>query len=244
MRQQVISIFLSLAIFFLFLFVYTKLAGPIPFSVNSVTTNKTDSFSVTGDGKVTAKPDLATINVGVSAQGTTVKLVQDQMNSAINKVSQAIKNLGVEAKDIQTSNYNVNPSYDFNGGSQRINGYQASTNLVIKVRNLDKVNSVIDEATANGANQVGGINFDVDDKTQAENEARSQAVAQAKRKAEEAAKIAGFSLGKIINYSENFGSNPRPIAIMAADKAQGSATQVEPGSSEIQVSVTLSYEVK
>lgn len=245
MKQQAVSIFVSLVLFFLLLSVYTKLAGPIPFTVNSINTTKTDSFSVTGEGKSTVKPDIAVVNAGISATGPTVKQVQDQINGVINKVSEVVKNQGVDSKDIQTSNYNIHPTYDYTGGSQKITGYQADTNLVIKIKSLDKANSVIDAATSNGANQIGGITFDVADKTKAEDEARQQAVAEAKKKAEEAAKIAGFSLGKIINYSENFGNNPQPIPLMGgAQKAQGAPTQIEPGSNEIQVTVTLSYEVR
>lgn len=231
--------------FLILLFTFTKIFGPIPFAVNSVTTTKSTTFDVTGEGKVTAVPDVAIVTVGIQAKGATVKDAQDQINSTINKVSDAIKKLGIDSKGIQTTNYNINPDYDFASGSQRIKGYSASTNLLIKVRQIDKANSVIDEATANGANQVGGISFDIDDKSKLENEARQKAVDEAKKKASDAAKIAGFRLGKIINYSENFGGIPIPLAMRADLKAQGGEpTQVEPGSSEITVIVTLGYEIQ
>lgn len=220
------------------------MAGPLPFSVTSVTTQKSDTFNVTGEGKVSVIPDIATINAGISVQASTVKAAQDQMNSVINKVSDAVKNAGVDSKDIQTSNYNVSPGYDFSGGSQRIIGYRADTNLTVKVRNLDNVNQVIDAATANGANQISGLNFEVEDKTKAENDARQKAVEEAKKKASEAAKIAGFKLGRIINYSENFQGGIRPLPVMELSRATGAPTQVEPGSTEVVVNVTLSYEIQ
>lgn len=231
--------------FFILLFSFTKIFGPIPFSVNSVITTKSTTFDVTGEGKVTASPDIALVTVGIQSNGSTVKQAQDQINSIINKVSDAIKKLGVDPKNIKTTNYNINPTYDYTNG-QKITGYSASTNLSIKVRQLEKANSVIDTATANGANQIGGISFDVDDKTKLENEARQKAVDEAKKKAQDAAKIAGFKLGRIINYSENSGGiNPMPLRAMVVDKAIGGApTQVEPGSSEIVVSITLSYEIQ
>ncbi len=232
--------------FFLLLFLYTKIAGPIPFSVSSITTTKSDTFNVTGEGTVVAKPDIATLSVGISAQASTVKSAQDQINSAINRVSEAIKKLGVEQKDIQTQNYQINPNYDFQGSTQRITGYSASTDLSIKMRNIDLVNQVIDEATANGANQVGSISFDVDDRTKLENEARQKAVAAAKKKAQDAAGIAGFRLGKIVNYSEGFDGGPQPIplrTIAAPGGGEKLDTAVEPGSSEIRIVVTLSYEI-
>jgi len=237
----------AVVLFFIALFAYTKLVGPIPFSVTSTTTTTADVFTVTGEGKVSAAPDIAIVNAGVQAQGATVKLAQDQLNKAINAVSAAVKSAGVDAKDIQTSGYNVNPNYDFQSGGQRITGYQASSSLTIKVRDIEKANAVIDAATAAGANQVGGISFDIDDKTKVENEAREKAVAEAKKKAENAARIAGFKLGRIINYSENFGGSPRPLLMMEA-KAVGALdqapTQVEPGTNEIVVNVTLAFEIR
>lgn len=232
--------------FFILLFSFTKIFGPIPFSVTSVTTQKSDTFQVSGEGKVSLPPDVALINVGVQAQATTVKEAQEQLNSSINKVSAAIKKLGVDSKDIQTTNYSISPNYDYRSITQRIIGYTASSNLSIKVRKIDQANEVIDEATKNGANQIGGISFEVDDRTKAENEAREKAVAEAKKKAEQAARIAGFKLGRIINYSENFMGGPVPIPLRAISQGaleEQIPTQLEPGSSEITVTVTLSYEI-
>lgn len=245
MYSRILTPFVWLAGFFVLLFVYTKLIGPIPFSVSSVTTVKSTTFDVSGEGKVSVKPDVASVTAGISLQAATVKSAQDQINSVINKVSEGLKQTGVDAKDIKTSNYNINPSYDYTGASQKITGYSASTNLLVKVRNLDNVNNVIDTATANGANQISGVTFEVDDKTKAEDEARQKAVAEAKKKADQAAKIAGFKLGRIINYSESFQGSPRPVPfMMEVAKSAGSPTQVEPGSSEIIVNVTLSYEIQ
>lgn len=233
--------------FFLLLFTFTKIFGPIPFAVNSVTTTKSTTFDVTGEGKSSAQPDIALVTVGINTNGNSIKEVQDQVNSTINKVSGAIKNLGIDSKDIQTTNYSVNPSYDYQSSPPKITGYSASTNLRIKIRNLDKANQVIDTATGNGANQVSGISFDIDDKTKPENEARQQAVADARNKAEQAAKIAGFRLGRIVNYSETFGNQPRPLPMAVGGmnvKTSDSIAQIEPGTNEVSVTVTLSYEIQ
>ena len=247
MYQRLSTPFVWIITFFAVLFIYTRLWGPITFSVNSVTTNKSTTFDVTGEGKVFVKPDVAFISMGIRIQGPTVKVAQDQANSTINKVSKALKDLGVDSKDIQTISYNINPDYDFSASSQKIKGYTARTTLSVKVRNIDEINSVIDAATANGANEVSGVGFDVDDKVKAQNEAREKAVAEARKKAENASRIAGFRLGKIINYSESFGGGPEPMLLRAA--AQGSTdaeipTALEPGSTEVTVNVTLSYEIQ
>ncbi len=234
-------------LFFIGLFAFTKLAGPIPFSMTSFVTTKSDTFSVSGQGKITMVPDIAVVSVGVTAQGPTVTRVQQELNTKMNAVTDAIKKLGVDAKDIRTSYYNINPTYDYSSDTRRITGYQANSNLTVKVRKIDTANNVIDAATANGANEVGGITFDVDDKTKAENQAREEAVKDAKSKAEAAARTAGFRLGRVVNYSEGGGAAPRPVMYDAAKSLPmaggGEPTQVEPGTSELNVSVTLSYEI-
>lgn len=247
MKSSFLSPVATLIVFFVLLFAYTKIAGPIPFHVTSITTQKVDSFNVSGEGKADAIPDIALVNAGVAVNSVSVKDVQARLNTSINAVSEAVKKLGVDAKDIQTSNYNIYPTYDYTSGNQKITGYQASTTLIIKVKNIDGVNDVIDAATANGANQIGGVTFDVEDKTKAENDAREKAVAEARRKAENAATIAGFRLGNVINYSENFGGYPGPIVPLyakdAAIRESAGATRVEPGSAEIRVTVSLTYEI-
>jgi uncharacterized protein YggE len=222
-----------------------KYGAAIPVSVTSTVTNKNETFSVSGEGKITVVPDMARLSVGVETQGATVKQTQGTMNTAVNKVTDALKQL-VDTKDIQTSSYSVNPEYDYTGGKPRITGFRASSSLSVKVKDLDKVNDVIDTATKNGATTVGGIQFEVEDQTKAENEARTKAVADAKKKAELAAQTAGFTLGRIINYQESTGGNsPRPIMYAAKAMAEdASGTQVQPGSSDVMMTVTLSYELQ
>lgn len=239
----------AVVVFFVLLFAYTKLAGPIPFSVQSVTTTKTDAFTVNGTGKVTMVPDVALVNVGVTAQGPTVTRVQQELNSKMSGMTTAIKKLNIDEKDIKTSYYNISPMYDYSNGTQRITGYQANSNITIKVRKIDNANAVIDAATKEGANQVGGISFDVDDKEKAEQQARELAVKDAKAKAEAAARAAGFKLGRVINYSEGGNAEPRPVMYDMAKSSVpiaggGAPTQVEAGSSEVAVMVSISYEIQ
>lgn len=246
MKSTLAVVFLTLISFFLLLFFYTKLFGPIPFQINNINTNKTDTFNVTGEGTVLIKPDMAIINAGIESSALTVKAAQEQINNVSSKIASSVKSLGVEEKDLKTINYSIFPIYDYKENTQKITGYRANATLAIKVQNIDKVNDVIDAATESGANKINGISFDVDDKTKTENEARQQAVKQAKQKADSAAKIAGFSLGRMVNYQEDFNGSVRPMNIVGAElntKAAAS-TQVEPGSSEIKVTVTLSYEIR
>ncbi len=249
---------ITFTVFFvlLSLLIYTKLAGPIPFTVNSITTQKTDSFSVTGEGKVKITPDSATVSVGVEAEGLTAQEAQSKMNENINKVVSSLKVLGIKEEEIQTENYNVyeapeemrpqSLSLEGPTKSKIATTYRANTNITVKVKDISLANRVLDVATQNGATQVGGVQFETADQSTAENEARKKAVEDAKKKAEMAASTAGFKLGKIINYSENLGGYPMPYGVskMESVARDMTATQVQPGENEVVVNVTLFYEVR
>ena len=246
----------TLLAFFILMFVYTKVAGPLPFEVNSVTTSKSDAFSVIGEGKVDAVPDSATVRLGVLAKAATKEEAMTALNTNINEVIGVIKALGVEDKDIKTDNFNVYPEYGAvrtlpeisrPEDANKITGYTGNTNLTITVATADLANKIVDAGASAGANQIGGIDFQVKDKEVALNKAREMAVADAKKKAEDAARIAGFKLGKVINYAEGQGGG-YPVPMMAkldrAESAQGGETNVQPGTNEIMVTVTLSYEIR
>ena len=240
MGREIARTALNLILFFAILFIFTKIIGPIPFSIDSVTTTKSTTFDVTAEGKTQVKPDVSKVSAGVSATGSTTGEVQNKIDSIISKVSQEVKKLGIDEKDIKTANYNINPTYDERGS---IKGYSGNTTLTIKVKEIGRVNSVIDSAVSSGATNVNNLGFEVGDREKYENEARSQAVMKAKKKAEDAAEIAGFRLGKIINYSENFGDVGRPIPL-SLEAREEAATPIEPGTEEIKVTITLSYEIK
>jgi uncharacterized protein YggE len=237
--------------FFLLLFLYTKFVGPFPFSVTSVQTNKQTSFMVTGEGKATAVPNQATISFGVTKQAATVADAQDQTNKAVETALNSIKSQGIDIKDIKTTNYSVNPQYDYKAATQTISGYQVSQNVDLKVKQLDKVNKVLDALTANGANVVNQVSFGFDDATQKKlnDQARTEAVKEAKEKAQSMASIAGFHLGRIVDVQENLGGGtPMPVMFSARKEATGmgaadiAQSNVTPGQNEVSLSVTLSYE--
>lgn len=236
------------------MFVYTKVAGPIPFDVNSVTTSKSDAFSVTGEGKVDVVPDSATVRLGVVAKAPTNDEAKTALNTNINKVIESVKALGVEEKDIKTENFNIYPEYEQRPPvierptglpDLEPSGYSGNTNLIITVKTADLANKIVDAGVAAGANQVGGVDFQVKDKEASLNKAREMAVADAKKKAEDAARIAGFKLGKVINYAEGQGGGyPVMMQAKAGDAQGGAATNVQSGTNEISLTVTLSYEIR
>lgn len=238
----------SIIIFFVLLFVYSKFGPSLPISV--LTQTKGEPMVVTDTGKVTVVPDIAKVSFGIEAQGQNLKQVQDSVNKKSKTLTDAFKKLGIDEKDIKTTNYNVNPEYDYQSNPYKINGYRVSTSYEVKITDFEKVNDALTIATESGANIVGNISFEVNDKTKEEytQEAREEAVKLAKEKAEGLAKASGITLGKIINVTESFGVDyPRPV--MMLDKAVGmggtpETANVTPGETEISVTVSLSYEIR
>lgn len=237
----------GIVLFFLCLFVYTKVVGPIPFAINSVQTTKSDTFQVTGEGKATAVPNTATISFGITKQANTVADAQNQTNSVVKSILASLQKLGIESKDIKTTDYSLQPNYNFNSGSQAITGYTVTQTVQVKIQPLDKVNKTLDTLTSNGANLIGQVSFGFDDATaqKLEDQARQDAVKQAKTKAESLAKASGIHLGSIINVTENQ-AVPSPILMDTAKLGAGEAavpTQVTPGENTISTTITLSYQI-
>lgn len=235
----------TVVVFFVLLFVYTKFAGPIQFSVNNTNTQNQAPFEVQGTGKAAAAPDTALINLGVTQTSATVLDAQNKTNQISNRTIEAIKKLGIEEKDIKTVNYSVNPNYDFSTSTQRITGYSVTQNFEVKAP-IDKANEVVDGATTNGANLVGNVSFTLEDNKleKLKNKARNEAVGKAKSSAQGLSKAAGIRLGKIINVRESFGGQPIPIFTREAVGApeDQTKTNITPGESNVEVTVTLTYE--
>lgn len=228
----------------------TRLTGPVPLSVTQTLTQKESTFDVTGESEITSVPDQVEVRLGVNAQGVTVQAAQEQANQVINQVTKQLKGLGVDDKDIKTQNYNIYPNYDFRGESQRITGYQVNADLLVKLTDFDKLNQAIDLATAQGANQVGGISFSLSKEKEDElrKQAREEAINDAKDSAQELARLAGVKLGKVVNVYESPTSQPTPMfrdATMALESSGAmpeEPTQIQPGSTTFNYTVTLSYE--
>lgn len=238
---------LPILIFFIVAGLFFKLIGPIPLTINQVSTQKASTFDAVGEGSVSVAPDTAEIILGVTTSEGTVAQAQTKTNQVINDITKSLKQTGVEEKNIKTINYSVNPDYDYTNGNH-IKGYNVNASLLVKLTDFNKLNQAIDSATSLGANQVGGVNFTLSDEARrkAEDQARTEAVKVARTKAESLSKAAGIRLGKIVNVQENSAGGPYPIyrdfAAMEAKSAPTAPTQVQPGSTEVRLSVILSYE--
>lgn len=202
------------------------------------------TLSVTGSGKVTVVPDMATIQLGVQLERKTAKDARQAGAQAMTKVVAAIRALGIAEKDIATANVSLQPVYSYpNNASPKVRGYQLQNTVSVTVRNLDKVGDVLDNGVTAGATTVDGITFDVADRAAAEAQAREAAVKDAKAKADTLANGLGIRITGVASVSEQVST---PIwyersAVPMAAAAVDAATPVLPGSTDVTISVSVSF---
>lgn len=245
LRLSLKAFFVTLSIF-VSLYLVSFYLGPLRLSVSNKNVDQRNLFSVSGEGSVSVKPDMATISLGIVVQSPSVTEGQKKANEKIDQTVIALKRLGLEEKDLKTTAYNIYPNYSYVGGKQSLSGYNVSIDMSVKVRNFDLLNQVIDAATRSGVNQLGAIVFELEKKDEALNQARAEAVKAAKEKAQKLAALAGLRLGKLINVSEGQDFERPPIYALDGAKGVGGAggeTRVQPGQTEIKVTVTLEYEI-
>jgi uncharacterized protein len=209
-------------------------------------------FVLSGEGKASATPDLAVISSGVVSEGKTAREALDANTVAMAKLIAAIKGAGVEDKDVATSGFSVQPRYVYsqrNDGTQeppRITGYEVRNSVTVKVRDLSKLGGILDQAVTEGSNQIDGLSFDIADKKKLYDEARKDALADARAKAELYAGAAGVKLGRLRELSEQTGGGfppPRPMMRMEMKAAPQADVPVERGEQEISVNITATWEI-
>ena len=206
------------------------------------------TITVNADGKVTVTPDTAKVSISVVTDGKTADEVQKRNTESMNKVIEYVKGLGVEAKDIKTTYYNLYPRYDYVNGRQEAAGFSVSQSAEIKVRDLKKVGEIVTGTVARGANQVQGVDFFVDDPEKFKAEARKTAFDKAEVKAKEMAKLTGVRLGKVVTFSESYNGQP-PIYYekaygIGAGMGGGGVPDIQSGSQEVTVSVSVVFEIR
>ncbi|PJE64344.1 MAG: hypothetical protein COU90_02740 [Candidatus Ryanbacteria bacterium CG10_big_fil_rev_8_21_14_0_10_43_42] len=231
--------------------------------VNDPTERRT--FSVSAEGKAIAVPDVAQFTFQVITEGgLDIAELQQTNVQKVNGAIAFIKEKGVEEKDIKTQSFNVEPRYQYvNCSSLRtigepcppaeIVGHTIRQVISVKVRNFEAVGTLLSGVVQNGANSVSQLSFTVDDPEAVENEARADAVAKAKRKAEEVANAGDFRIGKLISINEGGGVQPfrsyyaedsAVLGVGGGTSAPVPAPSIEPGSQDIIIYVTLVYEIK
>lgn len=204
-------------------------------------------ISVTGTGKVTIAPDMAYINIGVNSQSADVGEALDMNNQKSEAVSSALKNMGVEAKDIQTTSFNIWPQQQYSQMGEMTGTIYVVDNVVnVTVRDLGMLGQLLEASVTAGANSINSIQFDVSDREKALSTARDLAVKNAKAQAEELAMLAGVELGEITNISAYVGSVvPMPYGMGGgAGYAMEAAVPVSAGSMVITTEVSMTFALK
>lgn len=208
-----------------------------------------DVITVSGHSRISVKPDLALVDLGMYSEGNTVADVQSGNTQKMNAIIDAIKAMGVKDADIQTANYNLQPKIDWTGGKQNITGYTLTQSVDVKVRDLNKVGDVIQKAVGLGANQVNGVQFTVDDPTALQDQVRLKAIEDARTKAGALATALDLHLIKVVTFNESGGAIPPPFpyGMGGADmlsSAKAVAPSTQPGSLDVDMNVAVTFEVR
>lgn len=197
--------------------------------------------TVSGEAAVAVAPDVAVIRIGVTSQGKNARAASEANARQMTAVLAAIKASGIADRDVQTSRLSIQPQYDpGRSGPARLLGFQVTNQVTIKIREVGALPAVLDHAIEAGANEMSGIEFLVSEQSKLLDEARTEAIADARRKAELYAQAAGIKLGRVVAIAED-GSSPPPRPVMQAMRA--GAVPVAPGEQTLRASVTVSYEI-
>ena len=211
-----------------------------------------NTITVSGTGEVYAKPDLAFTTFSVVTEKKEVAEAMEENTKKMNAIIDSIKEQGVEEKDLKTTDFNIYPRYEWSektqfypSGQRVLVGYEIRQSLEVKIRDMGKIGVIIQKATDAGANQVGNLQFTIDDEDEVKKQAREKAIKEAKDKAKELASQLGVKLVRIVNFSES-GVIPYYYGIKAEDEMASSdagAPQIETGENKIEVNVSITYEI-
>jgi uncharacterized protein YggE len=205
---------------------------------------------VSGTGKATAVPDVATLTLGVEAQESTVALAQSEASTAMNAIVSALKSGGIAEKDIQTQQYYITPIWTYNRdtGEQTLAGYRVTNTVTAKIRKVADTGDIIQAVVSAGGNYttINGISFTVDNPAPYQEEARKEAMTDARTKARQLADAAGVSLGAPSYISESGGVAPvKNVTLPSVPEAPSPAPPpISPGETEITVNVQVVYEIR
>jgi len=256
MTDQTKKILAGVGILFLLVASYSVFIYSSAYS-RSVDPSAFSSFGVTGEGKVSVVPDIATVSFGVITEGgSDVSTLQTDNTKKMNDIIAFLKKNDIDKVDIKTSGYNISPRYSNNRcvyGSiceaPKIIGYQVSQSVEIKIRDFTKIGSILSGLVKAGANSVSGVQFTIDDLEAVRSEARGLAIKEAQKQAKIVAKTAGFNLGGLTSIEEEFNGGPMYYGMggdnmMVKNLEATSAPVIEAGSTDVTVRVNVRYQIK
>jgi uncharacterized protein len=202
------------------------------------------AITVSASGQVEAEPDQARITSGVTTEAATAAEALASNSKVMKEVIAGLKKSGIAPEDIQTTSFRVEPRYTRpeRGEPAAIDGYRVNNQVQVLARDLDRLGEILDQLVTLGANEMGGLSFEVSKAETLRDEARKEAVANARRRAELYATAAGVELGEVLAIQEGGGGGPRPAVMGRAMKAE--AVPLERGTETLAASVTITWAVK
>jgi len=224
-------------------------AAPLAAKAQETARPRESTVIVTGEGTAEMAPDMALVDLGVVKDAKTAREALDANNKAMADILAAMKEAGIEARDLQTSGFAINPQYQFPQSTTGENpppillGFQVSNTVTLRVRDLSKLGEILDKAVTLGANHGGGIRFVNDKPDAAVSTARARAVENAIAKAKELTAAAGVGLGRVLEISEtSYRAEPMPMMrAMAKDFAAAGAVPVATGENSYSVVVNVTF---
>ena len=229
------------------LFALCLFAGLAPLST-ALAENGTRTLTVSGSGEAKGVPDQAQLSAGVTTTATTADSALAENSRKMNAVFDALRRLGVPDRDIQTSNFSVQPQYPpYNqnaAGLQHIVGYQISNQVDVTLDDVKKLGPSLDALVAAGANQINSVSFAIRDTDSLMASAREAAVGDALKRAQTYAKAAGVTLGPIDSINEGTPEQPAPLPRMALMAAKPQSTPTAAGEQSVTANVSIVFEIK
>lgn len=199
--------------------------------------------SVLGHGEVKARPDTATIQIGIDTEAANAKDALAQNNTQAQALQQKLAELKIDTKDIQTSNFSISPTYGNDG--RQVTGYRVSNVVTVTIRNLDSAGTLLDQVVQAGANNIYGISFSVADTQKLMEQARQAAMADAKVRATQLATAGGAAVGDVLIISENVSAPPVPMPMLDRAAAQGApSVPVQAGEQSISIDVQATFALR
>lgn len=199
-------------------------------------------ISVSGTGEITGTPDTISVDLGVSVLGDTVDEATSKAAEAANALIDSLKSNGVDAEAITTTNYSINPEYDYRAEKERLVGYRVNNTVRAKISDVTNSGSVIDDATtaAGDAARVNSISFSIEDDAEMVEAAREAAWNDAFKKATQLAELSGQKLGPVVSISETVSRPPIPVDFASLEAADG-ATPIEPGTASVSIGLQVEF---
>lgn len=214
----------------------------------AISTNRT--ITVSAEGKSQLAPDVARVSFAAVTEGDVAAEIQEANGKIIAAAIEYVKGMGVEPKDIQTTGYNLSPRYEYDEKKKKtfISGYTITETVSLRLTDFTKIGALIGGLPSVGINQINSVSFEVSDPDKSLGSAREEAFKRAYAKAAQMARQNKTRLGRVVTFSESQGGiySPRYFAAESFGKGGIDAmpATLEPGSEELSVSVSVTYELK